>query len=265
MLNFIRNPFVFIGMVAFVAALILSTFSESTKVRVKTNKDLDRKKNVLLARYLADQENSDLEKLSNENELQRIYEDQIEELIFNKNGILVDSLPNNLKFSDLAWKEDSNAGSGKEGRMLYSFKNDDSEYLPLFLVKDTGGYIVPISGKGLWSTIKGFIYIVPNTENLSDEWDYSVQGISFYEHGETPGLGGEIDKYEVQARYLDKQVSFKNSKTPEMTKTISDEKYDIEYISGATITSDGLDTFIAYHLLDRYKEILSNNNQKVQL
>jgi len=92
------------------------------------------------------------------------------------------------------------------------------------------------------------------------EWDYSVQGISFYEHGETPGLGGEIDKYEVQARYLNKHVSFKNNKTPEMTKTVSDDSYDLEYISGATITSDGLDTFIAYHILDRYKDILSKAN-----
>ena len=48
MISFIKNPFVFIGMVAFSAALILATFSESTKVKVKTNKDLDRKRNVCL-------------------------------------------------------------------------------------------------------------------------------------------------------------------------------------------------------------------------
>tara|TARA_Y100000768_G_scaffold234489_1_gene177265 strand:+ start:988 stop:1770 length:783 start_codon:yes stop_codon:yes gene_type:complete len=260
MINFIKNPFVFIGIIALSAALILATFSESTKTRVKNNKDLDRKKNVLLARYLADQDNPSLTKLANENDLQTIYEEQIEELIFNKDAVLIDELPNNLSFSDLVWKEDSNAGSGKEGRMIYSFKNDDTEYLPLFKVKESGGFIIPISGKGLWSTIKGFIYVVPNEDSNVKEWDYSVQGISFYEHGETPGLGGEIDKYEVQARYLNKHVSFKNNKTPEMTKTVSDDSYDIEYISGATITSDGLDTFIAYHILDRYKDILSKAN-----
>lgn len=261
MVNFIKNPFVFIGIIALSAALILATFSESTKVRVKNNKDLDRKKNVLLARYLADQDNPNLVKLANENDLQKIYETEIQELIFSDDAVLIEDLPNNLTFSDLVWKEDSNAGSGKEGRMIYSFKNDDSEYLPLFKVKESGGFVIPISGKGLWSTIKGFIYVVPNNYNDTNEWDYSVQGISFYEHGETPGLGGEIDKYEVQARYLNKQVSFKDNKTPEMTKTVSDDRYDLEYISGATITSDGLDTFIAYHILDRYKDILSNANK----
>ena len=261
MVNFIKNPFVFIGIIALSAALILATFSESTKVRVKNNKDLDRKKNVLLARYLADQDNPNLVKLANENDLQKIYETEIQELIFSDDAVLIEDLPNNLTFSDLVWKEDSNAGSGKEGRMIYSFKNDESEYLPLFKVKESGGFVIPISGKGLWSTIKGFIYVVPNNYNDNNEWDYSVQGISFYEHGETPGLGGEIDKYEVQARYLNKQVSFKDNKTPEMTKTVSDDRYDLEYISGATITSDGLDTFIAYHILDRYKDILSNVNK----
>tara|TARA_B100000614_G_C14513481_1_gene479517 strand:- start:82 stop:864 length:783 start_codon:yes stop_codon:yes gene_type:complete len=260
MINLIKNPFIFIGIIALSAALILASFSESTKVRVKNNKDLDRKKNVLLARYLADQDNPNLTKLANEDDLQEIYNTEIQELIFNQDAELIENLPNNLSFSDLVWKEDSNAGSGKEGRMIYSFKNDDTEYLPLFKVKDSGGFIIPISGKGLWSTIKGFIYVVPNGDSEIKEWDYSVQGISFYEHGETPGLGGEIDKYEVQARYLNKQVSFINNKTPEMTKTISNDKYDLEYISGATITSDGLDTFIAYHILDRYKEILTNAN-----
>mgnify|MGYP001256294334 CR=1 FL=1 len=110
----------------------------------------------------------------------------------NKDAVLIEDLPNNLSFSDLVWKEDSNAGSGKEGRMIYSFKNDDTEYLPLFKVKESGGFVIPISGKGLWSTIKGFIYVVPNEDRNMKEWDYSVQGISFYEHGETPGLGGEI-------------------------------------------------------------------------
>ena len=70
MINFIKNPFVFIGIIALSAALILATFSESTKTRVKNNKDLDRKKNVLLARYLADQDNPSLAKLANENDLQ---------------------------------------------------------------------------------------------------------------------------------------------------------------------------------------------------
>ncbi|MAV64070.1 MAG: hypothetical protein CMG00_02640 [Candidatus Marinimicrobia bacterium] len=268
MINFIKNPFIFIGIIAFFAAMILATFSESTREKVKNNKDLDRKRNVLLARYLEDFKDPNhpyIAKLSKEDELKDIYSSEIEELIFNSDGSLA-KLKNDVTFNDLVWKEDANAGPGKEGQILYSFKNDLDEYLPLFKVLNTGGYIIPISGKGLWSTIKGFIYIIPNDLlGGRNDGEYLVKGVSFYEHGETPGLGGEIDKYEVKARYLNKQISLKNNKTPKMTKTIVDERYDLEYISGATVTSDGLDTFIEHHILNRYSEILKNSGKKNML
>ncbi len=262
MIKYLKNPFIFIGIIALTAAMILSIFSESTKSMVKNNKDLDRKKNVLLARYLEEFKNPNhpyITKLSSEVDLNELYSSEIEELIFRLDGTQ-HMYSNGAQFSDLVWKEDSSPGLGQEGQMLYSFKNSKDQYLPLFISKSTGGFIIPISGKGLWSTIKGFIYIIPNDEVNGE---FIVKGISFYEHAETPGLGGEIDKYEVKARYLNKYVSFKDNKSPEMTKAILDEKYDLEYISGATITSDGLDTFIGYHILDRYRKILSSNNENL--
>lgn len=260
MIKYLKNPFIFIGIVALTAAMILSTFSESTKKMVKNNKDLDRKKNVLLARYLEDFKDSNhpyISMLSSEKELNKLYNSEIEELIFKADGSQFGS-QNKSQFSDLVWKEDSSPEVGQEGQMLYSFKNSNENFLPLFISKSTGGFIIPISGKGLWSTIKGFIYIIPNNKMNGE---FIVKGISFYEHAETPGLGGEIDKYEVKSRYLDKYISLNDNKSPEMTKSILDSKYELEYISGATITSDGLDTFIGYHILDRYRKILISNNK----
>ena len=46
-------------------------------------------------------------------------------------------------------------------------------------------YILPIYGKGLWSTLYGFIAL--------DKDLHTIKGLTFYEHGETPGLGGEVD------------------------------------------------------------------------
>ena len=254
-MQIVKNPFVFIGAVALTAALILSCVSEYTKGRVKNNKELDKKKNILLARYFVeakDPENSIVSRLSEPKELIEIYESEIEELLFVENESK--SVEEGFDFSKLVWKENK-----KDGSMYYFFKgpSDDVRYLPLFKVKgEGGGFIVPISGKGLWSTIKGFIYIVPESEGK-----YTVKGISFYEHGETPGLGGEIDVYDVKARYIDKKIDLNNARIPEMLKTVSDEndedyQYELDYISGATITSDGLNDFIASHILDRYKTIL---------
>ncbi len=251
----VKNPFVFIGIIALSAALLLSLFSEFTRDVVKNNKELDKKKNILLARYFAEAKNPDdpvIVKLSDPEELQKIYDSEIQELLFlEQDGSLVTDAGD---FSKLVWKENK-----KDGSMFYFFKgsNSDKRYLPLFKVKsEQGGFVVPISGKGLWSTIKGFIYIVPE----EGSGKFSVNGISFYEHGETPGLGGEIDVYDVKARYLNKKIDIDTNKIPRMLKAPSsaeeEKEYELDYISGATITSDGLNDFIESHILERYKTIL---------
>ena len=45
--------------------------------------------------------------------------------------------------------------------------------------------VLPVEGKGLWSTLYGYIALDADLN--------TVRGITFYEHGETPGLGGEVD------------------------------------------------------------------------
>ena len=63
-----------------------------------------------------------------------------------------------------------------------------SRYSDVYLVMDDGRLrqvVLPVYGKGLWSTMYGFV-------SLADDLT-TVKGFAFYEHGETPGLGGEID------------------------------------------------------------------------
>ena len=241
----VKNPFVFIGLIAFTAALLLSVVSEVTKQQIKDNKDLDRMKNILTARFLEDYEEYET-KLLDEKEITTLYDKEIVQELYDISTYEQVKDPS-LVFSDLVWKENK-----KDGSLYYYFNADrDKQYLPFFQIK-SGGYIIPISGKGLWSTIKGFIYIKPDNE----KGKYIVKGISFYEHAETPGLGGEIDKVEVKKRYLNKKIDLNSKKTPKMEKIVKDKDYELGYISGATITSDGLDDFIESHLLERYRPIL---------
>ena len=72
---------------------------------------------------------------------------------------------------------------------VYLNPKKDTEMLPVYFAQTDGeisSYIIPISGKGLWSTIYGYLALEPNVS--------TVKGITFYQHGETPGLGGEIEK-----------------------------------------------------------------------
>jgi Na+-transporting NADH:ubiquinone oxidoreductase subunit C len=76
-----------------------------------------------------------------------------------------------------------------------------SRYQDVYLVMDDDKLqllILPVHGKGLWSTMYGFISLAK---------DFStVNGFAFYEHGETPGLGGEIDNPAWKAQWPGKQI-----------------------------------------------------------
>ena len=240
--NIISNPFVFIGIISLISSLVLSFVFVSTKDKVDSNKKLDIMKNVLLCRYLEDYEKHQ-EKLADPDNIEKEYNKAIEQVLYYEDGTLVSE---ELDFAKLEWKENKSDGS-----MYFFFKsNPDVKYLPLFRVKDDNGYIVPVSGKGLWSTLKGFLYV---SKDLKE-----IKGISFYSHLETPGLGGEIDKPEVKKRYIDKSIDFSGTDVvvAKMVKSPKDgNNFELQYMSGATITSDGLNYFIKRDL-NKYKDIL---------
>lgn len=106
--------------------------------------------------------------------------------------------------------------------------------------------ILPIYGYGLWSTLYGFVSLDSDLQ--------SIRGIAFYEHGETPGLGGEVDNDRWKALWPGKrafddagnvalsvikgQVDPKSAKAP----------YQVDGLSGATITTRGVHNMITYWL-----------------
>ena len=61
-----------------------------------------------------------------------------------------------------------------------------SDHALVYLVNDEAGdldkVILPIHGYGLWSTLYGFVALESDANTIA--------GLGFYEHGETPGLGG---------------------------------------------------------------------------
>jgi Na+-transporting NADH:ubiquinone oxidoreductase subunit C len=106
--------------------------------------------------------------------------------------------------------------------------------------------ILPVRGKGLWSTMYGF---------LSLEADlFTVHGITFYEHGETPGLGGEIDSESFKQQWQGKVVREADG-TPRVEAVRGnvdprdpEAAFKIDSIAGATITTRGVTAMIRYWL-----------------
>lgn len=116
------------------------------------------------------------------------------------------------------------------------------KYYPFYIHTDPETskkrYAIHLSGMGLWSVVKAYMAL---------EDDYcTIAGITFYDHAETPGLGGEIEKDFFQDRFKGKKMrldgdsgGFRIVKPGRQT-----DDQSIDGISGATMTCKGVAAFI---------------------
>jgi Na+-transporting NADH:ubiquinone oxidoreductase subunit C len=118
----------------------------------------------------------------------------------------------------------------------------------VYLIMDgdeVSAVILPVRGKGLWSTLYGFIA-------LSRDLRY-VKGVTFYEHGETPGLGAEIDNPRWQALWEGRQV-FDEAWQPQIAVIkghagpVDEAPFEIDGIAGSTITGRGVTNLLHFWL-----------------
>lgn len=116
----------------------------------------------------------------------------------------------------------------------------------VYLVKDNSGQVsqivLPVYGRGLWSTMYGFISVQPDGN--------TVNGITYYEHGETPGLGGEIENPRWQQQFKGKKLLNEQGQ-PALhvgKGASSDKDHGIDGISGSTLTSNGVDNSFKFWL-----------------
>ena len=112
--------------------------------------------------------------------------------------------------------------------------------LPVFVANVDGAtkYILPIYGAGLWGPIWGYI-------SLDDNKD-TVYGTYFSHASETPGLGAEIATDHFQNEFVGKKTLENGAITLGVVKNGKVEKpdYQVDGISGGTITSVGVDAML---------------------
>ncbi|MFP4023155.1 MAG: NADH:ubiquinone reductase (Na(+)-transporting) subunit C [Thiohalospira sp.] len=116
--------------------------------------------------------------------------------------------------------------------------------LPVFISmkdEDKKQYIIPVYGKGLWGPVWGYISL---ESNLS-----TIYGANFSHQGETPGLGAEISTKEFQDQFIGKEIfnekgDFVSVRVKKGGTAQPDSKYEVDGISGGTITSEGVDAML---------------------
>jgi Na+-transporting NADH:ubiquinone oxidoreductase subunit C len=120
--------------------------------------------------------------------------------------------------------------------------------------------ILPIYGYGLWSTLYGFVSLESDMQ--------TIQGITYYEHAETPGLGGEVDNARWKGLWPGKKAFddagnvaisvLKGRVDPKNPKA----KHQVDGLSGATITTRGVHNMLNYWLSDKgYGRLLDTLKQ----
>ena len=213
----------FTTLVTIILGIMLSSAATLLKDRQQLNMELDIKKNILRALDISGQ--TDV-KLTAE-DYQQMFSENIRSYVIDKTGQRV----NTMKPEDI----DPKTMSG-----LYSV-------FEKVIDNQTAGYAIPISGKGLWSTIYGYLALESDCK--------TVMGITFYKHGETPGLGGEIEKDWFTFNFVGKQIFDPSGKlvSIQIVKRTVDESraeayHQVDGISGATLTTKGMNIFIEQDL-----------------
>lgn len=118
----------------------------------------------------------------------------------------------------------------------------------VYVLRDEAGtvkeLVLPISGYGLWSTLYGYL-VVKNDGN-------TVVGITFTEHAETPGLGGEVDNPTWKAKWPGKLIYDAEGanrlglKKGGVDETRPEAVHQVDALSGATLTSNGVTNLVHF-------------------
>jgi len=152
----------------------------------------------------------DREKKHLPEEIQKTYDEQIFSLWTDDEGKII---------------KDAQA-AGKNIPVYFCVENDE-----------ISSYILPVDTRGLWGRIRGYLALDNDGETIT--------GFTVYQHSETPGLGGEIEKAWFQKNFVGKKivgedghfasVGIAKGNSENQVPEIKQVNY-VDGISGATLT-----------------------------
>tara|TARA_R110002072_G_scaffold1598_6_gene13629 strand:- start:61894 stop:62694 length:801 start_codon:yes stop_codon:yes gene_type:complete len=230
-----------------VAAIIVSSVAVSLKPTRQANKELDRAKNILIAAGLFEKGTTNVSQID---ELFKQFEIRVVDLKEGK--LLTASEAQALGIDPVTFEQRKAAKDPKVSRELGTSEDIASisrqaNYSVAYLLKSgdkIDRIVLPIHGYGLWSTLYGFLALDGDMN--------TVAGITFYEHQETAGLGGEVDNPKWKASWEGKEIYgsngsvaltvIKGSVDPANAAAV----HQIDGLSGASLTSRGVQNLIQF-------------------
>lgn len=229
----------FAAAITVICSLLLSGVSGALKEKQEENRVVDRQKNILAALGVPSPKKDGEGTLSPSDQLaemgakevQDLFNQRVDAQVIDKSGNVVEGkAPTDLP---------AKVASGEEynpelGQALYSLKSESGN--------DVLAYAYPVTGKGLWSTLYGYLAVKPDGNE--------IVGLSFYKHGETPGLGANIEQPWFRDNFVGKELYkggklvgvkvVKGKAADQAAPADMKENHMVDGMSGATITGNGV-------------------------
>ena len=236
------------GAVALVCSVVVASAAVLLKPLQEENEALNRQRNILQVAGLLDEAVPVAE----------AFERVDSKVVDLETGAFVDSLEPG--FDPVAAARDAALGVDIPPDTDSANIGRRARYATVYFVRDGDALdtiILPIYGAGLWAKIYGFVALESDTSTIS--------GLAFSDHGETPGLGGEIDNPRWQSLWRGKQA-YGNDGTPaievikgKVTASAGESAvHQIDGLSGATLTGDAITDMLRYWLGDHgYRPLLA--------
>ena len=218
-----------------VCSIVVAGSAVGLKSRQQEQRALDKQRNILAVAGLMKQGMS-------ADEVADIFKARISpRLVDLASGELLDKDPS--KFNQAQALKDPQQSLQLEASQDPAGIKRRSNIAEIYLVRDEKQQIqevvLPIYGNGLWSVMYAFVALETDGR--------TVKGITYYDHGETPGLGAEISTAQFQAQFKGKQI-LKDGKVVAIRLqkggAQQGDPYAVDAVSGGTLTSIGVENML---------------------
>lgn len=249
------KPFYSVLILAFVCSALIAGAVVGLRPVQEENRRLDRQKNILYAAGLYD----------GKRPMAELFKDIETRVVELKSGTFVaPEQVNPESYNQLKAALSDDLGSPIAPENDAARLKRQEKYSLVYLVRSDGKLsqvILPVRGKGLWSTM--YAYVALEADGTT------IRGISFYEHGETPGLGGEIENQRWQESWRGKKLYQSQGEVDlQLVKGKASAEgpaaeHQIDGLSGATLTSNGVNGLLEFWFGDHgFKPFLSQLKSK---
>jgi len=234
----IRKTLIVAISLCLVCSALISFSAVELRDLQEANKALDKQTKILSAAGL----------LVDDKEVSSLF-NSIEIKIVNLETGLFDSNISIEDFDESSFSRNPNTSielnSDTDIALLKRRENYQSIYLH-YDNEDLNAIILPVRGYGLWGTMKGYLALESDLQ--------TIIGLEFFDHKETPGLGGEIVNPRWKAIWKGKEVYSDAGEVlisvikGSVDKNNEKAKYQVDGLSGATITSNGVTNLLSFWL-----------------